>query len=61
MDHCHAKPRKFFSVSAKDLLAVRDAYHVHLAHLDNVFATAIGRYLTRNDCQSASKRGSISF
>jgi len=49
MDDRQVKPRKFFSLSVKDLLEARDAYHVHLAHLDNVFATAIGRYLIRTN------------
>jgi len=40
--------RSFSSLSVKDLLDARDAYHVHLCHLDNVFATAIGRYLIRD-------------
>ena len=31
----------------RDLLEARDAYHVHLAHLANVIATAIGRYRIR--------------
>src|SRR6185503_13562645 len=39
--------RSFSSLSVKDLLDARDAYHVHLCHLDNVFATAIGRFLIR--------------
>jgi len=40
--------RSFSSLSVKDLLDARDAYHVHLCHLDNVFGTAIGRYLIRD-------------
>lgn len=40
-------PRDFSSLSVRDLLDARDAYHVHLAHLDNVVATAIGRYRFR--------------
>jgi len=40
--------RSFSSLSIKDLLDARDAYHVHLCHLDNVFATAIGRFLIRD-------------
>jgi len=36
-------PRDFSSLSVRDLLDARDAYHVHLAHLENVIATAIGR------------------
>jgi hypothetical protein len=38
----------FSSLSIKDLLDAREAYHVHLAHLDAVYATAIGRYLIRD-------------
>src|SRR5262245_49084453 len=40
--------RSYASLSVKDLLEARDAYHVHLCHLDNVFATAVGRYLIRD-------------
>jgi len=35
--------RDYSSLSVKDLLEAREAYHVHLAHLDNVVGTAIGR------------------
>lgn len=35
----------FSSLALRDLLDARDAYHVHLSHLENVVATAIGRYL----------------
>ena len=44
----------FSSLSVKDLLEAREAYHVHLAHLDQVYATAIGRYLIRRDDQNAT-------
>jgi hypothetical protein len=40
--------RDFRSLSVKDLIDAREHYHVHLAHLDNVQATAIGRYLIRD-------------
>jgi len=36
--------RAFASLSVKDLLDAREAYHTHLLHLENVVATAIGRY-----------------
>ncbi|HET9208959.1 MAG TPA: S1/P1 Nuclease [Thermoanaerobaculia bacterium] len=39
--------RNYASLSVKDLLDARDAYHVHLTHMRNVFATAIGRYRLR--------------
>ncbi|HSB11260.1 MAG TPA: hypothetical protein VLM38_17365, partial [Blastocatellia bacterium] len=39
--------RNFASLSVTDLLEAREAYHVHLAHLENVIATAIGRYRIR--------------
>lgn len=45
--------RDFSSLSVQDLLDAREAYHVHLAHLDSVFATAIGRYLIRDDDPNA--------
>lgn len=32
----------FISLSVKDLLKARQAYHFHLMQMDNVFATAIG-------------------
>jgi hypothetical protein len=44
-----AQTHDFSSLSIKDLLDAREAYHVHLAHLEQVYATAIGRYLIRND------------
>jgi hypothetical protein len=40
--------RNFHSLSVKDLLEARDTYHVHLTHMDNVVATAIGRYRFRS-------------
>ncbi len=43
----------FSSLSVKDLVEARDAYHVHLAHLGTVFATAIGKYLIRDDDPNA--------
>jgi hypothetical protein len=39
--------RDFASLSMRDLLDARDAYHVYLSTLENVVATAIGRYLIR--------------
>lgn len=39
--------RNFKSLSVKDLLEARDAYHFHLSHLENVVATAIGLYRIR--------------
>jgi hypothetical protein len=39
--------RDFSSLSVADLLEARDAYHVHLAHLENVVGTAIGKYRIR--------------
>jgi hypothetical protein len=41
--------RDFSSLSVVDLLQAREAYHVYLASLENVVATAIGRYLIRED------------
>ena len=40
--------RNFHNLSIRDLLEAREAYHVHLAHKPNVFATAIGLYLIRD-------------
>jgi hypothetical protein len=42
-------PRDYGSLSVKDLLDARDAYHLHLAHLSNVVATAIGRYRIKRE------------
>ncbi len=36
--------RDFVALSVRDLLDAREAYHVHLRRLENVVATAIGRY-----------------
>jgi hypothetical protein len=41
--------RDFASLSIKDLLDAREAYHVHLSILNNVVATAIGRYCIHED------------
>jgi hypothetical protein len=41
--------RDYSSLSVRDLLEARDAYHVHLSTLENVVATAIGRYLIHED------------
>src|SRR5436190_21429179 len=35
------------SLSFQDLLAARDAYHVHLMNYPHVVATAVGRYRIR--------------
>ncbi|MER9758464.1 hypothetical protein [Mesorhizobium sp. M0138] len=36
--------RDYTSLSVRDLIEARDAYHLHLTHLTNVTATAVGRY-----------------
>jgi len=41
--------RDYASLSIKDLLDAREAYHVYLSTLENVVATAIGRYLIHQD------------
>lgn len=41
--------RDYTSLSIKDLLDAREAYHVYLSQLDNVVATAIGRYCIHQD------------
>src|SRR4051812_7545922 len=41
--------RDYASLSLKDLLDAREAYHVYLSQLDNVVATAIGRYCIHED------------
>lgn len=41
--------RDYASLSLKDLLDAREAYHVYLSQLDNVIATAIGRYCINQD------------
>lgn len=41
--------KDFMSLTVRDLLEARDAYHVHLSGLENVEATAIGRYRIRKD------------
>lgn len=48
----------FHALSLGDLLVARDAYHVHLTRLENVVATAIGRYrMTHDDPQAKSPDG----
>ncbi|WP_242181819.1 hypothetical protein [Sphingomonas sp. CARO-RG-8B-R24-01] len=44
----------FSSLSVRDLLEAREAYHVHLAHLSQVYATAIGKYLIRKGDENSS-------
>ncbi|MGB8212014.1 MAG: hypothetical protein WCE68_00515 [Anaerolineales bacterium] len=39
--------RNFRSLSVKDLLEAREAYHIHLTSKENVVATAIGRFRIR--------------
>jgi hypothetical protein len=41
--------RDYSSLSLKDLLDAREAYHVYLSQLENVVATAIGRYFIHNE------------
>jgi hypothetical protein len=41
--------RDFSSLSVRDLLEARDVYHLHLAHLENVVATGIGRFRIRKE------------
>lgn len=41
--------RDYASLSIQDLLDGREAYHVYLSQLDNVIATAIGRYCIHED------------
>lgn len=51
-----AAPRihRYNFLSLQDLLDARDAYHVHLGNLDNVLATAVGRYRIRTSDQDAN-------
>src|SRR5262245_35919 len=44
----------FHSLSVKDLLDARDHYHVHLSHMDNVVATAVGLYRIRETDRDAN-------
>jgi hypothetical protein len=46
--------RDYASLSIKDLLDAREAYRVYLSQLDNVIATAIGRYCIHEDDWYAS-------
>lgn len=48
--------RGYASLSMKDLLDARDAYHVYLSSLENVTATAIGRYLIHEEDWYADHR-----
>lgn len=48
MEKKYFPPRRDInSLALRDLLEAREAYHVHLAHLENVIATAIGRFRIR--------------
>jgi hypothetical protein len=48
--------RDYSLLTLKDLLEARDHYHVHLAHLPNVVATAVGRYLIYENDPTAHHR-----
>ena len=41
--------RRFPSLSLRDVLDARDAYHIHLLSQPHVVATAVGRYLVRTE------------
>ena len=43
-----AREIDFTSLSVRDLLEAREHYHVHLANLENVIGTAVGRYRIRH-------------
>jgi len=47
--HSFPPRRDYSSLSVRDLLDARDAYHVYLASLEHVVATAIGRYRIHKD------------
>jgi hypothetical protein len=47
--------RNFKSLSIRDLLDAREAYHVHLANLPNVVGTAIGLYRIRKQEANANQ------
>jgi hypothetical protein len=51
LDRPHIFPprRDYASLSIKDLLDAREAYHVYLSTVENVLATAVGRYLIHQD------------
>lgn len=49
--------RSFASLSVKDVLDAREAYHVHLLHLEHVVATAVGRYRFVRDDPNEKKDG----
>src|SRR5918911_1140735 len=44
-----SRPTLSRSLSVSDLLDAREAYHSHLAHMENVVATAVGLYRIRRD------------
>src|SRR6476659_9254846 len=47
----------FHSLSLRDLLEARDLYHLHLTERKGVIATAVGRYLIReNDSWPGQRR-----
>lgn len=47
MNYLDPSNRDFSSLSIKDLLEAREAYHVHLSRMERVIGTAIGRFLIR--------------
>jgi len=51
--------KKFRSLSIKDLLDAREAYHLHLMNKRNVVATAIGRYRFRKEPIEKNETGGV--
>jgi hypothetical protein len=54
----------YSSLSLRDLLDARDAYHFHLLHKPNVIGTALGLYLIRDEedwPSSAGKPKNLTF
>ncbi len=51
--HFDPYERHYASLSIKDLLDARDAWHVHFAHSSNVLATAVGLYRIRESDDDA--------
>jgi hypothetical protein len=50
----------FGALRVRDLVEARDAYHVHLMNKSNVVATALGRYLIRDEDWYASHAPNVS-
>src|SRR5262245_43527363 len=59
IQHYQKNDNDFDSLSFRDLLEARDAYHVHLMNHPHVVATAVGRYRIRTEDSWPDAKGHL--